>query len=73
MFILFSTNICCFFFQNNVYATAQKRKMRHFNGFQRKAIVIIPSDEEFQARSSKPEYVESKCPDHSIQEMKGIL
>ncbi|XP_033215687.1 heterogeneous nuclear ribonucleoprotein U-like protein 2 isoform X2 [Belonocnema kinseyi] len=57
--------------QNNVYPTAQKRKMRHFTGFQKKAIVIITSDEEFQVRSSKPEYPETKCPENSIQEMKA--
>lgn len=57
--------------QNNVYLTAQKRKMRHFHGFQRKAIVVLPSEEEYQARSTKPEYLETKCPDNTIQEMKA--
>lgn len=61
------------FFQNNVYLTAQKRKMRHFQGFQRKAIVIVPSEEEFQTRSTKPEYVENKSTESTIQEMKGAL
>ncbi|XP_051169431.1 heterogeneous nuclear ribonucleoprotein U-like protein 2 isoform X2 [Leptopilina boulardi] len=57
--------------QNNVYLTAQKRKMRHFQGFQRKAIVIVPSEEEFQTRSTKPEYVENKSTESTIQEMKA--
>ncbi|XP_043479532.1 heterogeneous nuclear ribonucleoprotein U-like protein 1 isoform X2 [Leptopilina heterotoma] len=57
--------------QNNVYLTAQKRKMRHFQGFQRKAIVIVPSEEEYEARSNKPEYVEYKTIESTIQEMKA--
>lgn len=68
------TFLTCFnFFQNNVYLTAQRRKMRHFQGFQRKAVVIVPSDEEFQTRTTKPEYVENKCNDSTVQEMKGVL
>ena len=72
---LFSVILIFFhFLQNNVYLTAQKRKMRHFQGFQRKAIVVIPSDEEFQNRLNKPDYIEIKTvPDNTIQEMKGML
>ncbi|XP_014213094.1 heterogeneous nuclear ribonucleoprotein U-like protein 1 [Copidosoma floridanum] len=39
--------------QANVYGSAQRRKMRNFYGFHRKAVVLIPSDEDFKARIAK--------------------
>ncbi|XP_044017273.1 heterogeneous nuclear ribonucleoprotein U-like protein 1 isoform X2 [Aphidius gifuensis] len=58
--------------QTNVYPSAQRRKMRHFYGFQRKAIVIVPTDEEFKSRTAKREADEGKdVPDNNILEMKA--
>ncbi|XP_011502312.1 PREDICTED: heterogeneous nuclear ribonucleoprotein U-like protein 2 [Ceratosolen solmsi marchali] len=39
--------------QANVYGSAQKRKTRNFYGFHRKAVVLVPTDEEFKARIAK--------------------
>ena len=39
--------------QTNVYGSAQRRKMRPFEGFQRKAIVICPTDEDLKDRTVK--------------------
>ena len=70
------TNIDWFLFrlpqQTNVYPSAQRRKMRPFEGFQRKAIVIVPTDEEFKSRCEKREKEEGKeIPDSAVMEMKG--
>jgi hypothetical protein len=46
--------------------------MRPFEGFQRKAIVIVPSDEEFKRRCEEREKEEGKdVPDSAVLEMKG--
>ncbi|XP_057324388.1 heterogeneous nuclear ribonucleoprotein U-like protein 1 isoform X2 [Microplitis mediator] len=58
--------------QTNVYPSAQRRKMRQFNGFQRKAIIIVPTDEEFKSRAAKRELVDGKdLPDSEFMEMKA--
>lgn len=58
--------------QTNVYPTAQRRKMRHFYGFQRKAVVVVPTEEEFKLRTAKREAIEGKdVPDSAVLEMKG--
>lgn len=58
--------------QTNVYASAQRRKMRPFEGFKRKAVVIVPTDEEFKRRCEKQEKEEGKdVPDHAVMEMKA--
>lgn len=60
--------------QTNVYPSAQKRKMRNFGGFIRRAIVIVPTDEEFQRRCEKREAEEGKdIPDSAVLEMKGSV
>lgn len=60
--------------QTNVYPSAQKRKMRNFGGFVRRAIVIVPTDEEFQRRCAKREAEEGKdIPDSAVLEMKGSV
>ena len=46
--------------QTNVYATARKRKMRNFNGFQRKCAVLVTSDPELERRSYQRTYVDGK-------------
>ena len=58
--------------KTNVYPSAQRRKMRSFEGFQRKAVVVCPSDEELKARTEKREAAEGKeVPDDAVLEMKG--
>ncbi|KAG7333015.1 hypothetical protein KOW79_003150 [Hemibagrus wyckioides] len=58
--------------QTNVYGSAQRRKMRPFEGFQRKAIVICPTDEDLKERRLKQTDVEGKdVPDHAVLEMKA--
>lgn len=58
--------------QTNVYPSAQKRKMRNFGSFVRRAIVIVPTDEEFKRRVAKREAEEGKdVPDSAVLEMKG--
>lgn len=58
--------------QTNVYATAQKRKMAYFNGFKRKAIVIVPNEEEAKTRWEKRIEEEGKdIPDSAVMEMKA--
>ena len=67
-----SQNTYLFYCQTNVYPKAQKRKMAHFEGFHRKAVVIVPSDEEFKNRFSKKEKEEGKwVPETAVNEMKG--
>uniref|UniRef100_A0A8C5EL05 Uncharacterized protein n=1 Tax=Gouania willdenowi TaxID=441366 RepID=A0A8C5EL05_GOUWI len=58
--------------QTNVYGSARRRKMRPFEGFQRKAIVICPSDEDFKERTLKQTNEQGKdVPDHAVLEMKA--
>lgn len=58
--------------QTNVYASARRRKMQPFEGFQRKAVVIVPSDEEFKKRVETREKEEGKdVPEKAVLEMKA--
>merc|ERR1740123_2040856 len=58
--------------QTNVYGNAQKRKSRPFEGFQRRAVVLVPSDEDYKARCKAQEDAGSKdIPDDAIMEMKA--
>ena len=51
---------------------AQKRKSRPFEGMIRKAVVIVPSDEDYKARIEAQEKANSKeVPDNGVMEMKG--
>lgn len=48
--------------------------MRPFEGFQRKAIVICPTDEDLNDRTIKRTDEEGKdVPDHAVLEMKGRI
>jgi len=48
--------------------------MRGFEGFVRRAVVIVPEDEELKARTAKREEEEGKdVPDSALLEMKGLL
>ncbi|XP_022059876.1 heterogeneous nuclear ribonucleoprotein U-like protein 1 [Acanthochromis polyacanthus] len=58
--------------QTNVYGSARRRKMRPFEGFQRKAIVICPTDEDLKERTLKQTNEQGKdVPDHAVLEMKA--
>uniref|UniRef100_A0A673J2P1 SAP domain-containing protein n=1 Tax=Sinocyclocheilus rhinocerous TaxID=307959 RepID=A0A673J2P1_9TELE len=58
--------------KTNVYGSAQRRKMRPFEGFQRKAVVICPTDEDLKERTFKQTHEEGKdVPDHAVLEMKA--
>lgn len=39
--------------QNNVYASTRRRKMSQFEGFHRKAVVVVPSDDVYKDRLKK--------------------
>ncbi|XP_054007453.1 heterogeneous nuclear ribonucleoprotein U [Hylaeus anthracinus] len=58
--------------QTNVYPSAQRRKMKNFCGYQRKAVVMVPSEEEFKLRADKYKSEEGKEPNEStLMEMKA--
>ncbi|XP_045580850.1 heterogeneous nuclear ribonucleoprotein U-like protein 1 isoform X1 [Salmo salar] len=58
--------------QTNVYGSAQRRKMHPFGGFQRKAIVICPTDEDFKERTLRQTDEQGKdVPDQAVLEMKA--
>lgn len=58
--------------QTNVYPSAQRRKMRSFEGFKRRAVVVVISDEDQQTRRAlQEENGEKDAPDNVVLEMKG--
>ena len=55
-----------------MYQDAQLRKARPFEQMQRRCVVIVPTDEELQARRKKQEEEgEKNIPDEAVNEMKG--
>ena len=62
------------FFQTNVYASAQRRKMSYFTGFIKKAVVVIPPHHELRKRTARRnEEMGQPVPDDAINAMKGEL
>ncbi|GFO50472.1 heterogeneous nuclear ribonucleoprotein u-like protein 1 [Plakobranchus ocellatus] len=60
--------------QTNVYASARRRKMQPFEGFQRKAVVVLPTDEVFKNRVKERTDEEGKdIPESAVNEMKANL
>ncbi|XP_050592147.1 heterogeneous nuclear ribonucleoprotein U-like protein 2 isoform X1 [Bombus affinis] len=58
--------------QTNVYPSVQRRKMKNFCGYQRKAVVVVPSEDEFKSRTVKHKPIDSKeISDSMLLEMKA--
>lgn len=56
-----------------MFPSAQRRKVRPFEGFHRRAVVVIVDDEEYAKRLSLQEERDGKdVPESTILEMKGI-
>lgn len=57
-----------------MYASARRRKMMPFEGFQRKAVVIVPTDEDYKSRCEAQAKEEGKdVPEKAVIEMKGRI
>ncbi|XP_044766530.1 heterogeneous nuclear ribonucleoprotein U-like protein 2 isoform X2 [Coccinella septempunctata] len=60
--------------QTNVFPSAQHRKLRAFEGFKRRAVVVVVGDEEFAKRQSLKEAAVGKdVHEYTIMEMKANM
>lgn len=60
--------------QANIYPSAQRHKLLSFSGYQRKAAVLVPSDEEWKRRLRQKEQSEGAVlPEISLLKSKGQL
>lgn len=59
--------------QCTVYSSAQRRKMHCFKGFQRKAVVLVLSDEDWKKRLETRKEKEGEIvPEYVLLEMRGF-
>ena len=59
--------------QTNVYAKAQYRKMGYFDGFIRKAVVVIPPHHELRKRTAmRNKEMGDPVPEDALNAMKGM-
>lgn len=59
--------------QINAYPSGQRRKMKNFSGYQRKAVVIVSSEEEYKSRGIKQKPIDGKeVTDSMLLEIKGF-
>ena len=58
--------------QTNVYAKAQNRKMGYFEGFVRKAVVVIPPHHELRKRTAqRTKEMGDPVPEDALNAMRG--
>ncbi|XP_011156492.1 heterogeneous nuclear ribonucleoprotein U isoform X2 [Solenopsis invicta] len=57
--------------KSNIYSSVQRRKMRNFCGYQRKAIIVLPTNEEYNQRLSTHNAIEGKVSESKLMEMKA--
>lgn len=53
-------------------SSVQRRKIRSFCEYQRKAVVVVPTDEEYSQRLSAHSAIEGNVSESDLKEMKGI-
>lgn len=69
---LFDVNLLILlFFQTNVYLSAQKKKIRPFEGFNRRAIVCIPTQEDLKKRTEDRKKEGIELPENAVSDMKS--
>lgn len=55
-----------------MFASAQRRKIKGFGEFQRKAVIVVPSDEDYTARvEACKNDIDKDNSEHDLNEMKG--
>ena len=60
-----------FLLQTNVYLSAQKKKMRPFEGFTRRAIVCIPIQDDLKERTEDRKKEGIELPENAVSDMKS--